>query len=87
MIINFSTFFTSAKPAIERRAVDLYLKYGVRTVEASAFLDLTPNIVYYRVAGLRLNAANQIDIRNKVIAKISRREVATKFLQPAPART
>ncbi|MEA5617307.1 PfaD family polyunsaturated fatty acid/polyketide biosynthesis protein [Cronbergia sp. UHCC 0137] len=72
--------------AIERRAVDLYLKYEVKAVEASAFLDLTPNIVYYRVAGLSLNSANQIEIKNKVIAKISRREVATKFLQPAPAR-
>lgn len=82
----FNLIHSPNEPAIERRAVDLYLKYGVRIVEASAFLDLTPNIVYYRVAGLRLNAANQIDIRNKVIAKISRREVATKFLQPAPAR-
>lgn len=72
--------------AIERRAVELYLKHQVRTVEASAFLDLTPNIVYYRVAGLSLNDANQIEIKNKVIAKISRREVATKFLQPAPPR-
>ncbi|WP_103125089.1 PfaD family polyunsaturated fatty acid/polyketide biosynthesis protein [Nostoc cycadae] len=72
--------------AIERRAVDLYLKYGVRIVEASAFLDLTPNIVYYRLAGLSLNAANQIEIKNKVIAKISRREVASKFMQPAPAK-
>jgi trans-AT polyketide synthase, acyltransferase and oxidoreductase domains len=72
--------------AIERRAVNLYLKYQVRTVEASAFLDLTPNIVYYRVAGLSLNDANQIEIKNKVIAKVSRREVATKFLQPAPPR-
>ncbi|MBD2344698.1 PfaD family polyunsaturated fatty acid/polyketide biosynthesis protein [Anabaena subtropica] len=72
--------------AIERRAVDLYLKYGVTTVEASAFLDLTANIVYYRVAGLSLNDANQIQIKNKVIAKISRREVASKFMQPAPAR-
>jgi trans-AT polyketide synthase, acyltransferase and oxidoreductase domains len=66
--------------------VNLYLKYQVRTVEASAFLDLTPNIVYYRVAGLSLNDANQIEIKNKVIAKVSRREVATKFLQPAPPR-
>lgn len=82
----FNLIHSPNEPAIERRAVDLYLKYGVRTVEASAFLDLTPNIVYYRISGLRLNAANQIDIRNKVIAKISRREVATKFLQPAPAR-
>ncbi|MBH8553501.1 PfaD family polyunsaturated fatty acid/polyketide biosynthesis protein, partial [Nostocaceae cyanobacterium CENA357] len=70
--------------AIERRAVDLYLKYQVTTVEASAFLDLTTNIVYYRAAGLSLNDANQIEIKNKVIAKISRREVASKFLQPAP---
>ncbi|BAY39664.1 2-nitropropane dioxygenase, NPD [Nostoc sp. NIES-2111] len=72
--------------AIERRAVDLYLKYGVTIVEASAFLDLTANIVYYRVAGLSLNDANQIQIKNKVIAKISRREVASKFMQPAPAK-
>ncbi|MDB9447911.1 PfaD family polyunsaturated fatty acid/polyketide biosynthesis protein [Anabaena sp. CS-542/02] len=72
--------------AMERQAVKLYLKYEVRTVEASAFLDLTPNIVYYRVAGLSLNDANQIEIKNKVIAKVSRREVATKFLQPAPPK-
>lgn len=56
----------------------------MRTIEASAFLDLTDNIVYYRAAGLGLSAANEIEIKNKVIAKISRREVATKFIQPAP---
>ncbi|WP_193198687.1 PfaD family polyunsaturated fatty acid/polyketide biosynthesis protein [Nostoc sp. MG11] len=82
----FNLIHSPNEPAIERRAVGLYLKYQVRTVEASAFLDLTPNIVYYRAAGLGLNDANQIEIKNKVIAKISRREVATKFLQPAPAR-
>ncbi|WP_256478626.1 PfaD family polyunsaturated fatty acid/polyketide biosynthesis protein [Chroococcidiopsis sp. CCMEE 29] len=82
----FNLLHSPSEPAIERRAVDLYLKYSVRTVEASAFLDLTPNIVYYRVAGLGINAANQIEINNKVIAKISRREVATKFLQPAPTK-
>ncbi|MDF5706839.1 MAG: PfaD family polyunsaturated fatty acid/polyketide biosynthesis protein [Nostoc sp. S4] len=82
----FNLIHSPSEPAIERRAVNLYLKYQVRTVEASAFLDLTPNIVYYRVAGLGLNDANQIEIRNKVIAKISRREVATKFMQPAPPR-
>ncbi|QSJ19078.1 PfaD family polyunsaturated fatty acid/polyketide biosynthesis protein [Nostoc sp. UHCC 0702] len=82
----FNLIHSPSELAIERRAVDLYLKYQVRTVEASAFLDLTPNIVYYRVAGLCLNDANQIEIKNKVIAKISRREVASKFLQPAPAR-
>ncbi|MFN6565886.1 PfaD family polyunsaturated fatty acid/polyketide biosynthesis protein [Dendronalium sp. ChiSLP03b] len=82
----FNLIHSPNELAIERRAVDLYLKYQVRTVEASAFLDLTPNIVYYRVAGLSLNDANQIEIKNKVIAKISRREVASKFLQPAPSK-
>ncbi|MDB9373131.1 PfaD family polyunsaturated fatty acid/polyketide biosynthesis protein [Nodularia sphaerocarpa] len=80
----FNLLHSPSDPAVERGVVDLYLKYQVRTIEASAFLDLTDNIVYYRVAGLSLNAANQIEIKNKVIAKISRREVATKFLQPAP---
>jgi trans-AT polyketide synthase, acyltransferase and oxidoreductase domains len=82
----FNLIHSPNEPMIERRAVDLFLKYGVKVVEASAFLDLTPNIVYYRVAGLSLNDANQIEIKNKVIAKISRREVASKFLQPPPPR-
>ncbi len=82
----FNLIHSPNDPEIERGAVDLYLKYGVETVEASAFLDLTPNIVYYRAAGLSLNLANQIQINNKVIAKISRREVASKFMQPAPLK-
>jgi PfaD family protein len=82
----FNLLHSPSEPAIERRVVDLYLKHQVRTIEASAFLDLTENIVYYRAAGLSLNSANQIVINNKVIAKISRREVATKFLQPAPTK-
>jgi trans-AT polyketide synthase/acyltransferase/oxidoreductase domain-containing protein len=82
----FNLLHSPSEPAIERSAVDLYLKYQVRTIEASAFLDLTDNIVYYRASGLSLNAANQIEIKNKVIAKISRTEVASKFLQPAPTK-
>jgi trans-AT polyketide synthase, acyltransferase and oxidoreductase domains len=82
----FNLIHSPNEPAMERQAVELYLNYGVRTVEASAFLDLTSNIVYYRAAGLSLDSANRIRIRNKVIAKVSRREVATKFLQPAPTK-
>ena len=81
----FNLIHSPSEAALERNAVDLYLKYGVTTIEASAFMNLTPYVVYYRVAGLGLDAANQIEIKNRVIAKISRREVATKFLQPAPA--
>lgn len=82
----FNLLHSPSEPAIERLSINLYLKHQVRIVEASAFLDLTDNIVYYRAAGLSLNSANQIQIKNKVIAKVSRREVATKFLQPAPTK-
>ncbi len=80
----FNLIHSPSEEALERGAVDLYLKYNVTTIEASAFLDLTPHIVYYRAAGLSLNALGQIEVKNKIIAKISRQEVATKFLQPAP---
>ncbi|MGJ0607900.1 PfaD family polyunsaturated fatty acid/polyketide biosynthesis protein [Cylindrospermopsis raciborskii] len=83
---GFNLLHSPSEPAIERHSVDLYLKYHVKVVEASAFLDLTDNIVYYRAAGLSLNSANEIEIRNKVIAKISRQEVAAKFLHPAPTQ-
>ena len=82
----FNLLHSPNEPERERAAVDLYLRYGVRTVEASAFLDLTPNIVYYRAAGLCLYRHNEIKISNKVIAKLSRTEVATKFLKPVPTK-
>lgn len=82
----FNLIHSPNEEALERRAVELYLKYGVTAVEASAYLDLTPHIVYYRAAGLGLNSQGQLEIKNRVIAKLSRREVATKFMQPAPEK-
>lgn len=82
----FNLLHSPSEPGIEGRLIDLYLQHQIRIIEASAFLDLSDNIVYYRSVGLSLNSANQIEINNKIIAKISRREVATKFLQPAPKK-
>jgi len=83
---GFNLIHSPAEPALERGSVDLYLKYGVRCVEAAAFIALTPNVVRYRVAGLSLNADNEIEIKNRIIAKISRREVAAKFMEPPPEK-
>ena len=80
----FNLIHSPNEEALERRAVELYLRYGIRAVEASAFLDLTPHIVYYRAAGLSIDENGKIQIKNRVIAKISRREVASRFMQPAP---
>jgi PfaD family protein len=82
----FNLIHSPSEEAMERHAVDLFLQYGVTTVEASAFLGLTPNIVYYRVSGLSQNPDGEILIRNRVIAKVSRREVAIRFIEPAPAK-
>jgi PfaD family protein len=82
----FNLIHAPAEPALERGAVDRFLKLGVHTVEASAFLGLTPHIVRYRAAGLSRGPDGKIIIGNKVIAKISRTEVAEKFMQPAPEK-
>ncbi|QXE26269.1 PfaD family protein [Richelia sinica FACHB-800] len=82
----FNLLHSPSEPLLERRLIELYLQYQIKVIEASAFLDITDNIIYYRASGLSLNSANEITINHKIIAKVSRREVATKFLQPAPNR-
>ncbi|MBZ0282365.1 MAG: PfaD family polyunsaturated fatty acid/polyketide biosynthesis protein [Anaerolineae bacterium] len=82
----FNLIHSPSEEAMERRAVELFLQYGVPTVEASAFLDLTPHVVRYRAAGLSTDAQGNIIIHNRIIAKVSRRETAQKFMEPAPER-
>ena len=80
----FNLIHSPSEEALERNAVELYLKNGVTTVEASAYMALTSHIVRYRASGLRLTPEGEIEIAHKVIAKVSRREVALQFLEPAP---
>ncbi|MCD6475362.1 MAG: PfaD family polyunsaturated fatty acid/polyketide biosynthesis protein [Anaerolineaceae bacterium] len=74
------------EPAVERSTVDLYLKYNVKVVEAAAYIIPSESLVYYRVMGLSENSDGSVQIGNRVIAKVSRREVAGKFISPAPER-
>ncbi|MDQ1354323.1 MAG: trans-AT polyketide synthase, acyltransferase and oxidoreductase domain, partial [Acidobacteriota bacterium] len=73
-------------PVNEEKLVDLFLKYHIRTIEAAAFLTMTPALVKYRAAGLKKSASGEISVGNKIIAKVSRPEVAEQFLSPAPER-
>lgn len=75
-----------AEEALERGAVERCLKLGVKTVEASAYLALTEHIVYYRAKGLSRNSDGTINIDHKIIAKVSRTEVARRFMEPAPEK-
>jgi len=80
----FNFIHNPSEPAIEQGTIELYLKYAVQVIEAAAFFSLTPSLVYYRAKGLTQDAQGNIHIGNKIIAKVSRREVATVFMQPAP---
>ncbi len=72
------------EPHVESELVDLYLQRGVTTVSASAFMKLTPPLVRYACTGLRADQQGRIQRRNHVVAKISRAEVARRFMQPPP---
>ena len=71
-------------PELETRLAALLLAHGVRRVEASAFMSLTPAVVRYAYSGIWRDAAGHIQRTNHVFAKISRPEVALHFLSPAP---
>lgn len=72
------------EPAREMELAKLLLNHGVSTVEASAFIQLSLPLLYYRVAGYGYDVHGAPQARNKVIAKISRPEVASHFMNPAP---
>ena len=74
------------EPDLEAAIVDLYLQRGVRRISASAYLRITPFLVRYRVKGAYRDDAGEIHCPNRVVAKVSREEVAEKFLSPPPEK-
>jgi trans-AT polyketide synthase/acyltransferase/oxidoreductase domain-containing protein len=72
-------------PELEERTVDLLLRLGVRCVEASAYTVLTPAVVRYRLKGARLSG-DRARPANRLMAKLSRPEVARQFVSPPPER-
>ena len=72
-------------PALEEAVAELFLQRGLKRVEASAYLALTPAVVRYACTGLHRDAQGQIQRRQHLLAKVSRSEVARHFLLPPPA--
>jgi len=71
---------------LEDGFVDLFLRLKVRRISASAFMSLTSAVVRYAVTGLQCDQAGRILRQNYLFAKISRPEIAEKFLSPAPEK-
>ena len=80
----FNLLNSPNEPSLEERAVDLYLKYDIHLIEASAYLAMTVPLVHYRVAGLSRDPKGEIVIGNHIIGKLSRLEMAQRFLEPPP---
>lgn len=70
---------------LEENIVDLYLKYGVRNVEASAYMSVSKALVRYRLQGLYRDQEGRVTAPNRIIAKLSHPVVAEAFMSPAPA--
>ena len=83
---GFNLIHSPADPALEQATVDLYCRHGIKLVSASAYLDLTLPLVFYRVSGIHRDGKGNIVCPNKIIAKVSRVEVARKFFAPPPEK-
>ena len=83
---GFNLINSPNDPELEAAVVQLYLRRGITLVSSSAYLDLTLPLVYYRVKGIHRDKNGRVVCPNKVIAKVSRVEVARKYFSPPPEK-
>lgn len=83
---GFNLIHSPNEPSLEANVVDIYLRKGVRALEASAYMNLTLPVVHYRVHGIHRNEQGEVIAPNRIIAKVSRVEVATRFFSPPPEK-
>jgi PfaD family protein len=83
---GFNLIHSPQDPDLEMHLVTLYLDNGVGCISASAYLNLTLPLIRYRVNGIHRGPDGEIVCPHKIIAKISRVEVASRFLAPPPAK-
>jgi PfaD family protein len=74
------------EPELEQKLVEMYIRIGLNLIEASAFLQITAPLVQYRLHGIYRDANGHVVTPNRIIAKISREEIATHFLSPPPQK-
>ena len=83
---GFNLINTPQESLWQEQVASLYIKYDIRLVEASAYLALSLALVRYRTHGIHRGEDGRIIAPNRVIAKVSRAEVAQRFFAPPPAR-
>jgi trans-AT polyketide synthase/acyltransferase/oxidoreductase domain-containing protein len=83
---GFNLIHNPNEPLLEAAVADLYLKRGIRLVSASAYMEITLPLVLFRVKGIHQAPDGRIICPNRVIAKVSRVEVARRFFSPPPPK-
>lgn len=83
---GFNFLHQPGSPEGEMALAELYLKSGITCVCAAAFMRMTPAIVRYRVQGVTPDEKGRPLPKNRIIAKVSRVEIAEKFLAPPPEK-
>lgn len=73
-------------PFWEEKVTEIYLRHQVRTIEASAFMQLTPSLVRYRLSGAVARPDGSVQAPNRIMAKVSRVELARRFFSPPPEK-
>lgn len=82
---GFNLIHSPHEPHQEQQTVELYLQRGIHVVSTSAYMGLTPSVVQFRATGMKRRPDGSIEAPNKILAKVSREEVAIRFLEPPPA--
>ncbi|HTN86198.1 MAG TPA: PfaD family polyunsaturated fatty acid/polyketide biosynthesis protein [Sorangium sp.] len=70
-------------PHLEWQSVALYLKHDIRYIEAVAYLQITPALVYYRLKGAYRDHRGRAVTPRRVLARVSNLDVARAFMSPA----
>ncbi len=83
---GFNLIHSPYEPLLEEAVADLYVRRGVSRVSASAYMDLTLPLVGYRLHGIHADSSGRIVTPHRVVAKVSRVEVARRFFAPAPTK-
>jgi PfaD family protein len=84
--MGFNLIHSPNDAQLEMALADLYIENGIRVVSASAYMGMTLPLVYYRVKGIHRTPDGSVRCPNRVIAKVSRVEVATHFFSPPPQK-
>ena len=82
----FNLIYSPNEKGHEDAVVDLYLRHGINLVETSAYMKLTLPVVRYRVKGLHKDSHGNLIVPNRIIAKASRVELASKWFSPPPEK-